>query len=185
MSSHIGGDQGSPATKNYGKHEAITTGLDYTFYIRPRSIAVLKDRRSTLKLAPIARTASKEKSWAETDRALNVRFDQGVDVTGPVAISYIIWEGKEIAEESDTRIIVFTDADFLSNAYLKQYSNSAMGINVVNWLVESDYVVFHDQKDIKVERLDLTSKQKRMIAVLLVLMPLLIALVGIFVWVRF
>ena len=185
VSSHIGGDQGSPATKNYGKHEAITTGLDYTFYIRPRSIAVLKNRRNTLKLAPIARTASKEKSWAETDRALNVRFDQGVDVAGPVALSYIIWEGKEIAEESDTRIIVFTDADFLSNAYLNQYSNSAMGINVVNWLVESDYVVFNDQKEIKVERLDLTSKQKRMIAVLLVLMPLLIALVGIFVWVRF
>ena len=102
-----------------------------------------------------------------------------------MALSYIIWEGKEIAEESDTRIIVFTDADFLSNAYLNQYSNSAMGINVVNWLVESDYVVFNDQKEIKVERLDLTSKQKRMIAVLLVLMPLLIALVGIFVWVRF
>ncbi len=184
LGSHVGGDQGSPATRNYGAHRAITEGLDYTFYIRPRSITALQDRRASVQLAPIALSTSKEQSWAETDRTLNVSFDEGIDVPGPVAISYVIWEGKEENEESDTRIIVFTDADFLSNAYLNQYSNAAMGINIVNWLAELDYAVFHDQKNIKVERLDLTSKQRRMVTTLLFLLPLLIGLTGVLVWMR-
>lgn len=184
LTSHVGGDQGSPATRNYGQHKAITEGLDYTFYIRPRSITELNDRRASVKLAPIALSSSKEKSWAETDRSLNVSFDEGIDIPGPVAISYVIWEGKEKTEESDTRIIVVTDADFLSNAYLNQYSNAAMGLNIVNWLSELDYAVFHDTKNIKVERLDLTSKQRRTVTVILLLMPLLICLLGMFVWMR-
>lgn len=184
LSSHVGGDQGSPATKNYGDHKAITVGLDYTFYIRPRSITALESRRPTIELAPIALSSSKQNSWAETDRSLNVRFDQGVDIPGPVAMSYVIWEGKEKEEQSDTRIIVFTDADFLSNAYLDQYSNAEMGINIVNWLAELDYTVFNNHKNIKVERLDLTSKQRRMVAVLLFLMPLLIGLIGLFLKIR-
>lgn len=184
LSSHIGGDQGSPATRNYGQHKAITEGLDYTFYIRPRSISLINERRSSIQLAPIAFSASQDQSWAETNRSLKISFDEGVDIAGPVAMSYVIWEGKEENEASDTRIIAFTDADFLSNAYLNQYSNAAMGLNVVNWLSELDYAVFHDPINIKVERLDLTSKQRRIVTTLLFLMPLLIGLAGILVWLR-
>lgn len=184
LTSHVGGDQGSPATRNYIEHEAITDGLDYTFYIRPRSITELRDRRASIKLAPIALSESNDKSWAETDRSLNVSLDDGVDIPGPVAISYVIWEGKEKSDKSDTRIIVVTDVDFLSNVYINQYSNAAMGLNVVNWLSELDYAVFNDIKNIKVERLDLTSKQRRMVVTLLFLMPLLIGLIGLFVWMR-
>ena len=184
LSSHVGGDVGSPATRNYVRHKAITEGLDYSFYVRPRSISALANRRATIKLAAIVLSASKEKSWAETNRALAIHFDEGVDTPGPVPISFVIMEEKTEGEESDTRIIVFTDADFLTNVYLNQYSNAAMGLNVVNWLSELDYTVFLDQKEVKVERLDLTSKQRRMITALLFLMPLLIAAGGILVWMR-
>jgi len=184
INSHVGGDVGSPATKNYINHQAITQGLDYTFYIRPRSVSELENHRDTIKLAPITLSASKEKSWAETDRTLSVKFDNGIDIAGPVPISYVIWEPKQGQDESDTRIIVFTDADFLSNAYLDQYSNAAMGINLINWLSELDYAVFVDQTSQEVERLDLTSRQKRIIVALLFLMPLLIALAGLWVWIR-
>lgn len=182
--SHVGDDVGSPATRNYRRHKAITEGLDYSFYVRPRSITALRDRRATIKLAPIALTASKEKSWGETNRTLAIHFDEGVDTPGPVPISFVVWEEKEEGEKSDTRIIVVTDADFLTNVYINQYSNAAMGLNVVNWLSELDYTVFLDQKEAKVERLDLTSKQRRMITALLFLMPLLISAGGILVWMR-
>ena len=184
LSSHVGGDVGSPATRNYVAHKAITEGLDYTFYIRPRSIAALNQRRAGLKLAPIVLTASKEQSWAETNRTLKIGFDAGQDTPGPVAIAYVVWEEKVQDEASDTRIIIFTDTDFLSNAYLDQYSNAQMGINIVNWLSELDYAVFLNQKKVKVERLDLTSKQHRIVVALLFLMPLLIAMRGFYVWIR-
>ena len=79
---------------------------------------------------------------------------------------------------------VFTDADFLSNAFIKQYSNAQMGLNAVNWISELDYHVLIDRKDIKVERLDLTSQQKRMVIVILWAMPILIAGTGIMMWMR-
>ncbi len=184
LSSHAGSDVGSPATRNYNNHKAITEGLDYTFYVRPRSIRVLDDLRSSIKLATIVSTASKENSWAETNRTLDINFDENVDTPGPVPFSFVIFEGKEKSEQSDTRIIVFTDADFLTNAYINQYSNAKMGLNIINWLSELDYHVFIDKKEVKVERLDLTSQQRRLIAAILFLIPLFITAGGIVVWMR-
>jgi ABC-type uncharacterized transport system involved in gliding motility auxiliary subunit len=182
--SHAGNDVGSPATRNYAAHKALTEGLDYTFYVRPRSITVLKDRQPSIKLAHIVMTAPGDKSWAETDRTLKVAFDPLVDTMGPIPLAFVIFEEKKAEMLSDTRIIVFTDADFLTNIYIDQYSNSRMGLNVINWLAESDAKVFVDNKEIKVERLDLTSKQRRQVAALLFLMPLLIAAGGLFVWMK-
>ncbi len=184
LASHAGQDAGSPATKNYGKHKALTDGLDYSFYVRPRTIAVLKDYRLTIKLAPIVLTASKKESWGESDRTLNVHFDESEDTPGPVPIAYVVFEEKEKDDIADTRLIVFTDADFLSNVYINQYSNAQMGLNVINWLAQTDYKSFVDQKKIEIERLDLTSQQKRTIALILILMPVFIGLVGIVVWIK-
>jgi hypothetical protein len=100
-----------------------------------------------------------------------------------VPISFVILDDNSDQKEdralSDTRIIVFTDADFLSNAYIKQYSNAQLGLNIFNWLSELDYQVIVGQKEVKVERLDLTSKQRRMITVILFLIPMFIALCGV------
>ncbi|WP_257982805.1 GldG family protein [Shewanella sp. GutDb-MelDb] len=193
LTNHIGNDVGSPATKNYQKHKAITQGLDYTFYVRPRSIRVLEQRRPNIKLAAIALTTSKDQSWAETNRHLDIQFDPGIDTPGPVPISYVVLEehpakpsaqDKELSKPSNTRMIVFTDADFLTNVYINQYSNAQMGLNVVNWLAELDYQVFLSSKAVKVERLDLTSKQKRQVVVILFLLPFFFGIAGLVVWLR-
>lgn len=197
LTNHVGGDVGSPATKNYQQHKAITQDLDYTFYVRPRSIRVLEQRRPTIKLAVIAATASKQKSWAETNRNLDIEFDYGIDTPGPVPISYVLFEqhqdknssqnssqNNQAKSPSDTRIIVFTDADFLTNVYINQYSNAQMGLNIVTWLAELDYQVFLNSKEIKVEQLDLTSKQKRQVVVILFLLPFFFVIAGLIVWLR-
>ncbi len=183
LANHISTDVGCPATRHYLPYSAIARGVDYTFYVRPRSISILEDRREEVKLGPLVLTAKGGNSWAETDRTMVVKFDEGVDIPGPVAIAVMVVEPKAENKSSDTRIIIFTDTDFLSNAFIKQYSNAAMGLNVITWLSELEYQSFVDQKEIKVERLDLTSKQKRMVALVLFLMPVLIAISGIMVWV--
>lgn len=189
LTNHIGDDVGSPATKNYQKHKALTVGLDYTFYVRPRSIRVLEHRRPNIKLAVIASTTSTENSWAETNRTLAIEFDPNTDTAGPVPFSYVVIEEKatenpESNKSSDTRLIVFTDADFLTNVYINQYSNAQMGLNLVNWLAELDYKTFLNSKEIKVERLDLTSKQKRQVISILILLPFSILILGLVVWIR-
>ncbi len=184
LSSHVSGDVGSPATRNYMAHKSIVNDLDYTFFVRPRSISIKKGRRPTVRVAPIILTSSDENSWGETNRTLEVKFDEGIDRAGPVPIAFAIWEPKEGTEASDTRIIVITDADFLTNAFISQYSNARLGLNAINWLSESDYQVLIDKKDVDVKRLDLTSKQKRMVGVMLFLMPVIIAVAGMMVWIK-
>lgn len=190
LTNHVGDDVGSPATKNYQPHKAITEGLDYTFYVRPRSIRVLENRRPNLKYAVIASTESVENSWAETNRTLDIRFDPNTDTAGPVPFSYVVLEEKakqnqKNEKSSDTRLIVFTDADFLTNVYIDQYSNAQMGLNLVNWLAELDYKTFVSSKEIKVERLDLTSKQKRQVVVILFLLPFIFVIIGLVLWLNF
>ena len=188
LTNHIGDDVGSPATKNYQRHKALTEGLDYTFYVRPRSINVLPQRRASIKHAVIASTASTENSWAETNRTLDIQFDSSTDTAGPIPFAYVVIEEKSDAlagdKLSDTRLIVFTDADFLSNVYIEQYSNAQMGLNLVNWLAELDYKTFISAKEIKVERLDLTSQQKRQVIVILFLLPFFLVISGLVVWLR-
>lgn len=184
LGSHAGQDVGSPATNNYMAHKAIVGGLDYTFYVRPRSISILPDRRKSLRLAPLVLTLSSESSWGETDRMLNVKFDEVLDKPGPVPIAFVIWEPKEEDKPSDTRIIVVTDADFLTNNYISYYSNAQMGLNMINWLAETDYQVMAGKNDVQVERLDLTSRQKQLVVIILILLPLSIMMMGAVVWIR-
>lgn len=184
--SHAAGDVGSPATRNYLGHRAIVGELDYTFYVRPRSISFLAQRRPTIKVAPLVLTESKEKSWGETNRQLQINFDEGVDRPGPVPIAFVMWEPKKEGESSDTRIVVFTDADFLTNVFINQYSNAQMGLNAVNWLSELDYQMFVPKLAVNetVPRLDLTSRQKRMVLVWLMSMPLALAGLGLWMWIQ-
>ena len=184
FNSHVGGDIGSPATKNYGHHKAITEGLDYTFYVHPRSIRILDQRRTSIKYAPIVSTASAVNSWAEANVSVEPVFDKGVDTPGPVPIAYVLLEEKTAKETSDTRIIVFTDIDFLTNIYIEQYSNAQMGLNITNWLAATDAPVYLNEKNIQVDRLDLTSIERRQVLALLVCMPLFFAIAGIMVWLR-
>lgn len=184
LSSHAGSDVGSPATKRYMKHEAITKGLGYAFFVRPRSISVSKFRRPTIKLAPIVLSESTENSWAEKDRTLKIKFDENIDTPGPIAFSFVAWEARGEQKSSDTRLIVFTDVDFISNAFINQYSNANLGLNLINWLSEEDYQIFINKKSVEVERLDLTSRQRRMIVLFLIMVPLFIAARGVFVWLK-
>lgn len=182
--SHASGDVGSPATRNYMAHPAIKKDLDFTFYIRPRSISIMPRRRDTLRAVPFVLTVSEEKSWGETDRYLNVKFDEGIDRRGPVPISFVIFEPKEEGESSDTRIIVFTDADFISNLYVDHYSNAQMGLNILNWITESDYEVFVNKNEMKVVRIELNSRQRRVVIITLAAIPIFIIFLGMMVWIR-
>jgi len=188
ISSHASGDVGSPATHNYMSHRDIVNNLDYTFYIRPRSISIVKDRDKSIKISPLVLTESSQNSWAEKNRvfdeAQGIKYDEGIDRTGPIPIAFIMYKPKKSEAHTGTRIIVFTDADFISNQYIKHYSNAQMAVKCVDWLAELDYKFYMDQGDIKVSRLDLTSKQKRMVVVILVLMPAFIAFFGMLIWLK-
>ncbi|MBF0483106.1 MAG: GldG family protein [Candidatus Omnitrophica bacterium] len=179
LTNHASGDVGSPATRRYMSHPGIIHDLDYTFYLRPRSILPITPARQGIKTSPLMLTMSADQSWGETDRYLKVKLDPE-DQHGPVPIAFVIWEPKNENKKSDTRIVVFTDADFLSDPYIGYYSNMQMGLNVVNWLAEVPYQTFYDKQAVdKVPRADLTSEQKKKINLVLIAIPFFIIVFGV------
>ncbi len=185
IKSFIGQDVGVPATNNYLTHRAIVSNLDYTFYVRPRSITATRHKRETIKLVPLVLTASPfPQSWGESNRMLEVKYNEREDKKGPVPIAYVGFEPRDETKASDTRFLVFTDADFLTNAYISQFSNAQMGLNAVSWLMELDYQAYPDIKKVEVEPLELTSTEKRMIIAMLTFIPLMILFLGFSVWLK-
>ncbi|MBF0479677.1 MAG: GldG family protein [Candidatus Omnitrophica bacterium] len=179
LASHASGDVGSPATKRYLPHKGIIHDLDYTFYLRPRSILPVQAIRSTIKTTPLVLTMSAQQSWGETNRYLKVKYDQD-DQLGPVPIAFVIWEAQYGFKKSDTRIVLFTDADFLTDAYITYYSNMQMGLNVMNWLAETPYQVFYNKQAFnKVPKADMTSRQKKEVVLILLAIPFLIIILGV------
>ncbi len=182
LENYIGQDVGCPVTKNYPPHKEIVNGLDYTFYIRPRSISLIPvpSQSSPIKIAPLVLTASREKSWAETDKNLQVHFDPNQDIKGPIVIAAVIWQAKNKIKQADTKLIVFTDAEFITNNFIQEYSNAAIALNSVSWLSELENIIAIPKKDLKPAPLNLTSKQKYLVTVVLIAMPLFIIVLGIF-----
>lgn len=184
LASHATGDVGSPATRNYTAHKEIMRNVDYTFYIRPRSISVLEGRRKSVMLAPMISTESATQSWGETNRMLEVKYNPDEDHPGPVPFAFVVFESNSDEDEDGTRIIVITDADFITNNYIDYYSNGLMGLKMINWLTEAKYQTFVKEKELKVETLQLTSRQKRLVIMILFIAPALILTAAFGVWLR-
>ncbi len=184
MENYAGGDVGCPVTRNYPPHKEIVNNLDYTFYIRPRSISIAPTVPETVKIAPLVWTASLKNSWAEKSQSLEVKFDADKDTPGPIAIAVVVWEPKNDTKNKDTKLIVFANAEFAVNNFIDQYSNARIVLNSIGWLSELDTVMPIRDKDITVKKLELTSKQVRAITVILVAIPVLILAFGCLVWWR-
>ena len=184
LENHVGNDVGCPATRNYPHHKEIVRNLDYTFYIRPRSIAIVPSKPESVKIAPLVFTASPKSSWVETNKFLHVKFEEKEDTRGPVSIAAVAWEPKNEKKTADTKIVIFTDGEFATNNFIGQYSNADMILNSIQWLAEEENLLPFIQKNFSVKRLDLTSKQVHMTAIILFALPIVILGLGLFVWWR-
>lgn len=79
-------------------------------------------------------------SWRETgDLDAAVRFDESADVAGPLDL--IVALERPTTTDRTQRVVVFGDADFLSNAYLGLDQNRKLGDATVSWLVHDDAMV--------------------------------------------
>ena len=81
-----------------------------------------------------------DQSWGETDFASiqnnNVKFDDGVDLVGPVPLAVVA-----TGTQNNSRLVVFGDSDFATNAYLGFYGNSDMIINSIDWAAKEENLI--------------------------------------------
>lgn len=115
-----------------------------------------------------------DQSWGETDMASiqdnAMKFDQGTDIAGPVSLAAVI-EGST----KNSRLIVFGDSDFSTNAYYGFYGNSDMMINSIDWAAKEENLINLTPKN----TVDRTLVQPQSYTMGLILLGSLVVLPGI------
>ncbi len=169
----------------WGDHQ-ITTNLKSYVAVMPTSRSV------TLSTAPSGITQSilvstSPQSWAETNltglkaNPPQANFDQGADLMGPVPISVV---GEKF--DTKSRLVVFGDADFVSDAFYTAYGNGDLFVNSVDWAAGEENLISLTPKS-NTQRLVVPPQAVSMNLILLltvIVMPGLALVGGIVVWVQ-
>lgn len=185
-----------PIIARYPNHK-ITEGLGLTFFPTTTYINLPKSPSPGVTVTALAQTS--DRSWAETDQnqltdPRQLKFDDGVDPKGPLTIAAAIEAQPQNASSSSdqdqdqnqkkTRVVIFGDADFLSNdAAQIQSSNRDFFLNAVNWLAEDEQLIAIRPKERDTRMLFLSAAQQNLVLFSSTLfLPVIVLAMGGLVW---
>jgi len=180
----------------YGDHPSVKALTERSIFSLSRSVSPgIPEKEGgkapgPMDLKPLGFTS--QTSWAETD--VDRVFEMGEaeladnDIRGPIPIGAageapvgaIGGEGGK-----QFKLAVFGDTSFLTNQYLRQLYNDALGQNVVGWLAGQEELIAIAPRVVRASRAFLGETEARTVFYLSVLvLPELILLAGIIVWWR-
>ncbi|MFN2375700.1 MAG: GldG family protein [Candidatus Binatia bacterium] len=175
----------------YGDHPSTKALTERSLYSMARSVSpAIEAPGGPVPFKPLAFTSPT--SWAETD--VERIFGQGEaelgddDIRGPVPLAAggeapaTVLGGEAGAQ---VKIAIFGDTSFLTNQYLRQLYNDAVGQGVIGWLAGETQLISIAPRVVRASRAFLGETEARTVFYLSVLvLPELILLAGIFVWWR-
>jgi ABC-type uncharacterized transport system involved in gliding motility auxiliary subunit len=200
MGQLIGTDESVPVAATYPAHPITENFRLLTAYPLTRSVSAVEGGVNGHTAQAIVETS--QRSWAETNlKGLTggqpAKQDDG-DKAGPVSLAAAV--SAPLAEPTpkpdqkppdpnerkpETRLVVFGDSDFASNAALGVQGNRDLFLNAVNWLAQQENLIAirpHDPED---RRVTMTADQATRVFYLTVLIvPGLILLAGVQTWWR-
>ena len=138
--------------------------------------------------APILSTL--ERSWTETgDISGEIQFDSNSDETqGPINIGYALTRKVSVdgpIGETNQRVAIIGDADFLSNAFLGNGANLDLGLNLVQWLNQDDNLIDIPAKTAVDTSLNVSQLWTLVFGLgFLIVLPLLFIVTGIIIWLK-
>ncbi|MDW7759146.1 MAG: Gldg family protein [Acidobacteriota bacterium] len=192
----LGGDYFMPVVSEYESHEISRNFRYATFFPFARSVELEDPLPDGVSLTVLARTSSN--AWAE--RQLDqkeVRFDPDKDRPGPISLAVVgtisgsaeaLFRPEEPDlphPDSEGRIAVFGDSDFITNRYFNFSGNGNFFLNTVNWLTEEADLISIQPRTAAPRTLRLTPSQGRLIFFTsVVVLPLAVLLLGLSVWLR-
>ena len=131
-------------------------------------------------------------SWTETNAATHpttgqivgqISFDKNTgEFAGPIPLGIAMARKRATSEQ---RIVLLGDGDFLSNAYLGNGGNLALGQRLFNWLAADDQHLSITPQQAKDINIQLSNLQIAVIsAIFLILLPITLLGLGAFIWFR-
>ena len=169
---------------DYPRH-AITTAID-SLSLFPRAKGLLFHGQQSDWQAE-ALLATQARSWNETGELKGKISpdDEAVEQIGPLTLGYSLSRSLQNpdGELHTQRVVVIGDSDFLSNQYLGNGSNLALGLNMIDWLSHDDNLIAIAPRSAVDTQLELSPNSQLMIAVFFLLaLPLLLLASGIRIW---
>jgi ABC-type uncharacterized transport system involved in gliding motility auxiliary subunit len=140
-------------------------------------------------------------SWAEADlksllAGQQVTLDASAgDRPGPVSLAVAVATpapdvqtpdpkpGETVPSKPETRVAVFGDSDFASNAALGISGNRDLFLNTISWLAQQEGLISIRAREPEYRRLTLTADQQQRIQILsLLVIPGLVFAAGVWTW---
>ena len=194
----IGASEAMPVAARYPNHAITERFRVMTVYPLARSVTPVTSGVNGHIAQPIVETG--EQSWAESDlkglyasKGVSLNEDQG-DKKGPVTIAAAVSadvaadpNAKDASEgpKPQTRVVVFGDSDFASNATLGLPGNRDLFMNTVGWLSQQENLISIRPKNPDDRRITLTATQQANINWLsLLIVPGAIFGTGVYSWWR-
>ena len=208
---HFWADVSSPAVTSYNHHQ-VTRQLPLTFYPGARSLSPTPVRVPGTSITPIVNSSTNSYGETTADRvgldeadqpgpitimaivsrrpvdpasaeALR-RLDRGEDLPPIPALPAEDANGDAAAMPTGrSRIAVVGDSDFATNSFFHILGNGTLFVNTVSYLAAQENLIGIEPRTYDQPRVNLTNRQmKGTIFLTIVLIPGLLAVVGIGVW---
>jgi ABC-type uncharacterized transport system involved in gliding motility auxiliary subunit len=205
--SHFWTDVSSPAVTDYNPHE-ITRDLPLTFFPGARSLSPTAERMPGTAARPLVNSSKTSFGGTNRDR---VEYNKEKDQAGPLTIMVavnrkpqfaesagtvtgirndqrptpLLPEAKAVATFKDSRVVVVGDSDFATNSFFHILGNGTLFLNTVNYLAAQVNLIGLEPRTFDVPRVNLTNRQmKGTFFLSIILIPALMAVIGIVVWWR-
>lgn len=205
-SSHFWTDVSAPAVTNYNRHQ-ITDDLPLSFFPGARSLSPTPQRVPGVSVRPIINSSELSFTQSNPDR---VDFDPAGSPRGPSTLMVIAnrrpefvasaeavmreLRGETVAtptpageqdakNQTRSRIAVIGDSDFATNSFYHIMGNGKLFLNTVNYLAARENLIGLEPRTFDQPQVNLTNQQmKGTFFLSIVLIPSLMALVGVAVW---
>jgi ABC-type uncharacterized transport system involved in gliding motility auxiliary subunit len=128
---------------------------------------------------------SSAQSWTEfkpidNTQASDIRFDASLgELKGPLDFGVALSRLSPSPDKSEQRVVVIGDGDFLSNSFLGNGGNRALGERVFDWLLGDDKLVDLPPRGAPDRIMQISQSELGAVSVgFLVVLPLLLLLIG-------
>lgn len=167
---------------NYANHPVGNATTGVTLFPQAVAIERLDNNDDWQALALLS---TQDNTWSETSsigQQTTDVFDLGIDTAGPLNLAYLLTRFNDDSN-TEQRIAVIGDGDFLSNTYVGNAANLELGVALTNWLVEDDDLIAIPLKTTIDNQLDLSKMQSLIIGLgFLIVVPLLLLAIGFWLW---
>ena len=206
--SHFWADPSTPAVTDYNRHE-ITSKLPLSFFPGVRPLMPTKEPVPGVQVRQLVNSSAK--SFANADK-MRIDYKSGKNGYAPQTLMATARINPKMVESGETllkrlrgeetedakapapekiiarkeaRIVVAGDADFATNSFYHVLGNGALFLNAVNFLASRENLIGLEPRTYDLPYISMTNTQMKGTFILsIILIPLLMAAVGVAVWWR-